>query len=181
MTYAVRKAFAAALALAALAAVGALSQLPYTAERATHAVIRLAWRARGERVEECRRLTPEELARIPAHMRREEECVGRLLPYRLQVTLDGSRAVDQLVQAAGARHDRPLFVFRELPVSPGQHALAVTFTHEGTLPAGARAEEEAERPLRLVLDTIVTLTARRALLVTYDEARRELVVKDATD
>jgi hypothetical protein len=168
---------AIALALAGALALGALSQAPYTADRAEHAVVRLAWRARGERVEQCRRLTPEELERLPAHMRQEERCEGRVLPYRLQLWIDRARAVNELVHAAGARRDRPLYVYHELPLEPGTHALVVTFTREGDIPAGAR-EQDKGTPTRLALDTTVMLSPRRILLVTYDDDARRLVVRD---
>ncbi|HEU5262840.1 MAG TPA: hypothetical protein VFU41_15580 [Gemmatimonadales bacterium] len=184
MSAVLRRALGAGIAVAALFGLGALSRAPYTADGARHAVLRLTWRARGEQVEECRRLTPEELERLPVHMRQEERCEGRVPPYRLRVSLDGVRAVDELVRAAGARHDRPLYVFRELTLEPGSHVLVVRFARDGETPTGARRpseedREEATTPARLVLDTVVTLAARRVLLVTYDEEGRRLVVRYA--
>jgi hypothetical protein len=174
-----RRAAAIAVALATTLAIGALSRAPYTADTTEQGIVLLAWRARGERVEQCRRLTKEELERLPAHMRQEERCEGRILPYRLQVSVDGARAVDELVHAAGARHDRPLYVYHELPLEPGTHALAVAFAREGDVPAGAH-EEEKGTPGRLALDTMVALSPRRILLVTYDDDARRLVVRDGT-
>lgn len=179
MTPLVRRAAGIGLAVAGTLAIGALSRAPYTADRAPHGVVRFAWRARGERVEQCRRLTPEELERLPAHMRQEESCEGRVLPYRLQVSIDGARAVDELVQAAGARRDRPLYVYRELPLQPGTHAIAVVFAREGAIPPGKREESDAT-PARLALDTTVALLARRVLLVTYDDDARRLVLLDGS-
>lgn len=178
MSGAGRRVLAAAVAGAAVLAVGGLSRAPYTSERATHAVLRLAWRARGERVEQCRRLPPEELERLPPHMRQEEQCEGRVLPYRLQVMLDGAPTADELVRAAGARHDRPLYVFRELALEPGAHALAIRFFRAEEIPRGARAESQGA-PSRLALDTTITLRPRHVVLVTYDEESRRLVVRDA--
>lgn len=178
MTPPVRRAVAIAVAFASLLALGGLSRAPYTPDRAEYAVVRLAWRARGDRVEECRRLTPAELERIPPHMRQEERCEGRILPYRLQVSVDGVPTIDELVHAAGARGDRPLYVYREVPLAAGIHPLVITFAREGEVPRGAREDEEGT-PSRLMLDTIVTLAARRVLLVTYDDEGRRLVAKTA--
>ncbi len=175
----VRRAAAIAVALATTLVIGALSRAPYTADRADYGILRLAWRARGERVEECRRLTKEELERLPVHMRQEERCEGRIFPYRLRVSVDGVRVVDELVHAAGARHDRPLYVYRELPLEPGAHAVVVTFTREGNVPPGAHEADEGT-PARLALDTTVALSPRRILLVTYDDDARRLVVRDGT-
>lgn len=162
-------------AAGALAFVRLGSFIPYTAERDVGAIVRLAWRARGERVRECRRRTPDELAKLPPHMRQEEVCEGRVLPYRLTVDLDGAATVNQLIHGAGAREDRPLYVFQDLVVTPGSHRIAVTFTREGVEradTAGALAT-----PARLTLDTTVTLGSRRVLLVTYNEEREQLVVR----
>jgi len=178
MTRALRWLFGIVAAGGVLALIRLGSFTPYTAERDVGAIVRLAWRARGERVRECRRRTPDELAKLPPHMRQEEVCEGRVLPYRLAVELDGGAVVDQLIHGAGAREDRPLYVFQDVVVAPGTHRIAVTFTREGTVPAdsgGALAT-----PSRLSLDTTVTLTSRRVMLVTYDEEREQLVVRDGS-
>ena len=116
-----------AVALAAALSLAALSQVPWTAT-AHEAELRLAWRARVPRVEECRRLTPEEQAELPVHMRRDEICEGRVASYRLEVRVDGEVRRRATVSGAGARGDRPLYVFETLPLSPGRHRVRVLFT-----------------------------------------------------
>lgn len=172
----------AVVVLSVLVLVRLLSFTPYTAEGDIGAIVRLAWRARGEQVRDCRRPSPEELQRLPLHMRQEEVCEGRLVPYRLVVALDSVLLVDRLVHGAGAREDRPLYVFQDLIVEPGPHRIAVRFTLE--VPT-ARPESDqvdghralAATPPRLALDTTLTLGARRVLLVTYDEERERLVIR----
>lgn len=178
MTGVVRGGLGALGAAGVLALVRLLSFAPYTTEREAGAVVRLAWRARGERVRECRRLTPEELAKLPAHMRQEEVCEGRVLPFRLAVDLDDSAAVNQLIHGAGAREDRPLYVFRDLAVRPGEHRISVRFTLEG----GSQEHDATRRatPPRLALDTTLSLASRQVLLVTCDEEREQLVVRDGS-
>ena len=181
----VRRSLAALVVIGGSVALAALSSTPYTAEPGDGAVVRLAWRARGERVRECHRRSAEELARLPQHMRQEEVCERRILPYRLQVDLDGTRVVDELVRAGGARADRPLFVFHDLAVLPGMHRLRITFEREGTPeeereegPADVDATEAGRRahetPARLALDEGVTVAARQVVLVTYDDEGRRL-------
>lgn len=173
-----------ALAIGATLALGWLSQVPYDAARESGAVVRLAWRTRGTRVEECRRLTAQELERVPVHMRQEEVCEGRVLPYRLVVVLDGRTVVDEAVHPSGARADRPLYVYHELPVEPGPHEVEVTFTRD-TVPADRADARERERlgeresaaPPRLALARRVTLERDHIALVTYDAEQRRLVLK----
>jgi hypothetical protein len=174
MTRALRWLSGVVAAAGVLALIRLASFTPYTAERDVGAIVRFAWRARGERVSECRRRTPDELAKLPAHMRQEELCEGRVLPYRLVVDLDGAAVVNQLIHGAGAREDRPLYVFQDIVVTAGSHRVAVTFTREGAVPADTTGV--LATPARLTLDTMLTLASRRIVLVTYDEEREQLVV-----
>jgi hypothetical protein len=167
-------------------ALGWLSQVPYDAAGDVESLIRLAWRTRGTRVEECRRLTSEELERLPVHMRQEEVCQGRTLPYRLVVALDGRTVADEEVHPAGARADRPLYVYREFPLRPGWHDLEVQFTR-AAIPqdtarvgdGGGSADQEGVAPQRMALRERVMLGADQIVLVTYDAGERRLVLKGA--
>jgi hypothetical protein len=130
MTPAMRGVVGAALAAAVGVGLAALSRAPYEPRRQEQSLLRLSWRARGERVEACRHLSAEEVAALPIHMRRTEICEGRVLPYHLTVELDGRTVLRDVIHAAGAREDRPLYVFYELPVTAGPHQLAVRFVRE---------------------------------------------------
>ena len=91
------------------------------------ALVRLDWRARGERVEDCRPPTEEEIAGRPPHMRPREICEGRVRPYSLRVVVDRAVVVDDTIHGAGAREDRPLYVAREIAVRPGVRELRIDF------------------------------------------------------
>jgi hypothetical protein len=90
-------------------------------------VVRLSWRTQGVSVEECRRLTEEELERIAPHMRRPEECTGGVADYELVVTLDDDVRVIDTIGPSGVRRDRPVYVFYDLGVDPGTYSVAVRF------------------------------------------------------
>jgi hypothetical protein len=154
--------------LAALATVGlvALSRVPITAVRSEDAELRLAWRYRSERVRECRTRSQEELAKLPAHMRIAQDCERRVRPYVLDVAVDGRPAARDTVRAAGAQSDRPLVVFRRIALAPGRHSARVTF---------APLEGSAAVPLRF--ESELTLGPRRVALVTLDQDRGVLVVR----
>lgn len=179
MKTASQRAIGLVVAVSACAMLALLSGVPYGAESAQGAVIRLAWRARGERVSRCRRPTPEELSKLAAHMRPQEICERGITPYRLRVTVDDMLRLDQVVRAGGAQADRPLFVFSELALSPGVHRLAITFerVEEGRAEseaAGADVPQPHETPHRLALAETVTLAPRAVVLVTYDDDARRL-------
>jgi hypothetical protein len=199
-----RTLLAVAAAVGATAALAALSRLPYTPEPGPEALLRLSWRARGERVEICRELSPEEQQELPQHMRQTRTCEGTTAEYRLRVELDGRRRMDAPVQGSGEVQVRPLYVYRELALAPGEHRLTVTFERVGPAERDAEAEaedseeeeedgeeeevedgeasrgrraREAAVPRRLALERVVRLRPREVLLVTYDADRRELVVR----
>jgi hypothetical protein len=181
-----RRATAGVATVVLVALLALLSGVPYTAEPAQRAIVRLSWRARGERVQRCRRPSDEELEKLPVHMRPREICERGIVPYRLRVRVDDSLAVDALVRAGGAQGDRPLFVFAEVPLSPGTHRLAIAFEREGSdhKKAGSENEESdnqetgdlRETPPRLTLEQTVTLAPRAIVLVTYDDEQRRLAL-----
>jgi hypothetical protein len=194
----VRRTLAVLVALAVTFGIAALSRVPYAADESDRALVRFSWRTPSAFVEECRRLSQEEIERLPVHMRREEVCEGRVLPYRLLVRIDGRTVYDELVRAAGARGDRPLYVFRELPAAPGEYLVEVLWEREGLgaaepavlQPLGgdglAEATEAADPPVprhrtttpeRLALTVRLHLAPGDVGLITYDLDRQLLTAR----
>ncbi len=64
-----------------------------------------------------------------------------MAPYRLTVLLDGVLADSGLIRASGAREDRPIYVFREVEVQPGEHRLEIAFVSQR--PEASRAADGA--------------------------------------
>lgn len=148
------------LALLLTGAVVGLSRMPYVVESSDAAGVRLSWRFRAT-MEECRELSEEELAELPVHMRRPVVCERRVPPHRLRVEVDGRLLLDEVVRSAGAQQDRPLYVFREIPVEPGRRRVRVRFERVD----GGEREEEGEE---LTLETTLDLEPREVGLIGYD-------------
>lgn len=110
-----------------LCSIAGLSQLRVTTHTAG-AIVRLSWRAEAINVEACRTLSAEELARVPAHMRQPQECTGSRVDYRVVLDIDGAVAFADTVSPAGARRDRPVYVFHDEAVVAGTHEVRVVFT-----------------------------------------------------
>jgi hypothetical protein len=167
------------------------------------ALLRLSWSARPERIETCRTLSAEELEREEEHMRQRVECEGTFASYTLRVEADQRLVSESAVRGAGFRHDRPIYLLRELPVASGAHRLRVSFTRreqtreqstkatarersesDTGIFAGRAEREEVERsrrrraaiPSRLVLDTTLVFLPGRVVLVTLNAERRILEV-----
>jgi hypothetical protein len=141
------------IGLACAVALGAASRLPFPVERGDAAALRISGRVAGRPIEDCRTPSPEELARLPVHMRRSQICERRLSAFRLVVSIDGVRALEERIEPEGFQRDRPGYVLRELPLEPGRHQLAARLDSE--LPHEAAGTLEAE--LRLAPREVAVL------------------------
>lgn len=147
----------------------AFSQWPVH-EEPEGAVVRLSWRLEAVRVEECRTLTDEELADVPAHMRRAEKCVGDFVDHELILAIDGQEVLIDTVAPSGLRRDRPVYVLHDRPVEAGRHRVEVTFS--ALLPADY-VSEDGPTTLRWAGD--MALEPGEVGLVTIGPAGRQLV------
>lgn len=150
-------------------AVGRLSAWP-VASASSDAVVRLSWRTAPVRVEECRPLTEEEQAGVPAHMRRSEECTGYHAEYELLLDIDGRTAVVDTIAPSGLRRDRPVYVLHDTHVPVGDHRVRAVFT--ALVPEGFDADDV---PVRLTWSGVMALDRGDVGLLTLDEAGRALV------
>lgn len=160
---------ASATTIVLVVAMAAMSQLPLSDDPSS-AFVRLSWRTEPIRVEECRALTEEELAEVPAHMRRSEECTGYFVDYEVRVLLDDRGTVVDTVAPSGLRRDRPIYVLRDLPVPPGRHSVAVTFS--ALVPDDYEPEDG---PVTLEWSGEMELDPGEVGLVTVDETGRSLI------
>lgn len=171
----IRAVFGMLVAVGLAAGVAALSRAPYATGPAEASLVRLSWRARGQQVEECRPLTQEERERLPAHMRPSEICERRGVPYLLEVTLDDRAVLTDTVHPGGARADRPVYVYREIAVSPGEHELRVRFAAVAVPEAGSERSEVGGPTVRdWLLERVVELEPGQILLVTRSESEGKL-------
>jgi hypothetical protein len=198
-----------AVALAATVGIAGASSFRMTSRASHDAVLRLTWTARPERIEDCRPQSEEALAKLPPHMRQALVCEGTTASYRLIVRRETTVILDEIVRGGGLRHDRPLYVFRDIPVPAGETAIEVRFvrlddsTGQGNAAAssgpddggpaksaidpGRRRREVEERtrqrgeaiPPSLLLQRRLSFVPHEVILVTYDPERRELLTADA--
>lgn len=161
----------------------------------THAVLRLAWRARPERIEVCTAAPADVQASLPVHMRQTQVCEGTTASYRLEVRRGDALVSSETVRGGGLRHDRPLYVFRELPIAPGAVEISVRFTRIESVAPGQPSAEETEPhaaasrtpgrellqavPASLALERHLDVRPGEVMLVTYDPDRRELLAVSA--
>ncbi|HLT27738.1 MAG TPA: hypothetical protein VK047_13730, partial [Zeimonas sp.] len=68
-------------------------------------LLRLSFRHPGKVATDCRKRTPEELAKLPPQLRTEMECERERSPVKVRVELDGTVLFDRVYEPAGLRRD----------------------------------------------------------------------------
>lgn len=116
-----------AAAYAALALfIGYFAAAPaYSPSDPRQAQLKLSFTHGGARLEECRRYTAEELARIAPNMRRTFDCKRERVPVVVELELDGQVLFHEAVAPFGLWRDGPSAMYRRLTVAPGAHRLVV--------------------------------------------------------
>lgn len=142
-----------------LGAIGWASRAPYDSPRADVAVLRLAWRMPGGASQVCRDRSQAELDALPVHMRTPQVCETVAVTYRLETEVDDVYVDARRLRPSGARGDRPLAVWLELPLEPGTHEVDVHLVREGS---------ESEDQLEFEAD--VRANAGEIILITLNEA-----------
>ena len=85
------------------------------------ALVKLSFSHAGQRKEDCRKLTPEEIAALPPNMRRPESCGRERVPLRVELDLDGNPLLRADLPPSGLAGDGVGTVYRRFPVAPGRH------------------------------------------------------------
>jgi hypothetical protein len=116
----------AALYAAFAALIGYFSTSPeYRHLPPDQALIKISFSHHGERVAECRKRTPEELAHMAPNMRTPLDCPRERSPVTVQLELDGKVLYTGSAPPAGLSKDGVSTLYRRFPVPAGEHLLAV--------------------------------------------------------
>jgi len=86
-------------------------------------LIKMNFAHAGQRKEECRQLSPEELQRLAPNMRRQEKCKRERVPVYVEVHIDGKPAYVDEIPPSGLARDGTATVYRRFPLAPGEHTL----------------------------------------------------------
>lgn len=125
MTY-VRAAGQFVVILLLFAAVAALANWPvYRDIPDGGAVVVLTFVHGADRRAECRRLSPQEIAKLPPNMRRVQDCPRGRRPLDVELDLDGRTVYHASLPPTGIAGDGPSRVYQRFVVPAGPHDVAV--------------------------------------------------------
>jgi hypothetical protein len=85
--------------------------------------VKLSFNHSGARLEECRRLTAEELAKLPSTQRRPSNCTRARLPVTVQLLIDGRPIYDAVLEPGGLSGDGQAQTYEKFTVPAGHHLI----------------------------------------------------------
>jgi hypothetical protein len=108
--------------------VGAFSSHPvYRHLAPDEALLKLSFSHAGQLAQECRRRTPEELAKLPPNMRAPLDCPRQRSPVTVELAWDGQLLARRVAAASGLSHDGASTLYERFTVPAGSHQLSVKF------------------------------------------------------
>jgi hypothetical protein len=107
-----------------VAAIGAFASWPiYHQVPESSAQIKLSFNHSGARVEDCRKLTAEELSKLPSNKRRPFNCSRERLPVTIQLMIDGKPIYEAVLRPGGLSSDGPAQTYEKFIVPAGKHVI----------------------------------------------------------
>ena len=89
------------------------------------AIIILTFVHGADRTAECRRLTPEEISKLPPNMRRVQDCPRGRRPLYVELDLGGRTVFRKNLPPTGIAGDGPSRVYERFVVPAGKYEIAV--------------------------------------------------------
>ncbi len=139
---------------------------PHRQLEENQAVIALAFGHAGQRIEECRHLTPEELAELPPNMRKLDDCPRERSPITVELLLDGKLAVREVAQAPGLYSDQGVDIYHSVKIPAGDHHLTVQMNDSVRVQGFTHQHEQT-----------VTLVPEQLLVVEFQPDHDRFVVR----
>jgi len=107
-----------------VAVIGAFSAWPiYRQMPEGTAQIKLSFNHGGGRLQDCRKLTSEELAKLPSTQRRPNNCARERQPITVQMLVDGAPIYDAVLKPSGLSGDGQAETYKKFIVPAGKHTI----------------------------------------------------------
>ena len=132
----------------------------------TEAIVSLTFSHAAQRVEECRRLTQEELNELPPNMRKPDDCPRERHAVHVAMRLNENPIFSETMPPSGLWRDGKANVYRRTIIDAGDYALFIGMNDSGT----GEGYDYVQRQF-------VTITPGQNLVVTFDELQKTFVIE----
>ena len=130
------------------------------------ALIKVSFSHAGKPVSECRKQTPEELAKLPPNMRAPTVCPRERSPVTVQVDVGGAPVLRRTAPPSGLARDGASSVYLRLPVAAGEQRIAVRL-NDDVRAAGFTYQREQT----------VTLAPSQVLVIDFDAEKGGITLR----
>lgn len=138
--------------------IGLFSQWPpYHHLAPDQALVKVSFVRVGKPVGDCRKLTDDELAKLPPNMRTPVVCPRERSPVTVQVAIDGQPMLDRSAPPSGVRHDGASAVYERVVVPAGERLIAVRLSDD------VRARDKPH-----LREQRITLAPGQVLVIDFD-------------
>ena len=97
----------------------------------SEAIVSLSFTHAAERVQECRRLSQEELSSLPPNMRKPDDCPRERHDTRVELQIDGHLLFAETAEPSGLWNDGKASIYRRLTIAAGEHEIHVRMSDSG--------------------------------------------------
>ena len=130
------------------------------------AMISLSFSHAGQRIRECRKLTQEELNKLPPNMRKPDDCPRERLPIRVVFSSNGETLYEAIRLPTGLWKDGSSNVYKRLTVEGASQRLFIGMNESGESPEFDYSLEQE-----------VDLAPGKHLVVEFDDIQQSFVFK----
>jgi len=130
------------------------------------AMISLSFSHAGQRIRECRKLTQEELNKLPPNMRKPDDCPRERLPIRVVFSANGETLYEAIRMPTGLWKDGSSNIYKRLTVESGNQHLFIGMNETGESP-----------DFDFTLEQDVELAPGKHLVVEFDDIQQSFVFK----
>jgi hypothetical protein len=130
------------------------------------AVLKLSFSHAGQLAHECRRRTPEELAKLAPNMRTPMDCPRERSPIMVELAMDGQVLARREIAPAGLSKDGASTLYERFVVPAGEHRLSVKFSDNIRTPG-----------FNYVSDERVQLHPAQVVVVDFNPARGGILIQ----
>ena len=95
------------------------------------AMVSLSFSHAGQRIRECRKLTQEELNRLPPNMRNPDDCPRERLPIHVSLSNNGAPLYEATISPSGIWNDGSANVYRRLTLPAGEQTFKIGMNDKG--------------------------------------------------
>lgn len=139
---------------------------PYRHMAPGQALIKLSMVHTGKPVGDCRKLTPEELAKLPPNMRLATSCPRERSPITVELDIDGQPAARVTAEPSGLHQDGASAIYQRLTVPAGERTLAVRLR-----------DDVRTGGFNYTLERHVTLAPAQVLVVDFDAESNAIALR----